>query len=146
MDIRHTPPGNTTQPSGPQCAEADLRVLLVDDHADALTVMNLLFKRQSYQVQTAESGRRALELARDWEPHVVVSDISMPDMNGYEMMTKMREDDGLKPFKSIALSGYDREDDREKARRAGFDAHLTKPIDFQNLFATVNTLAQQPHQ
>lgn len=122
---------------------ACVRVLLVDDQDDALTVMNLLFKRRDFAVQTASSAQKAMEVAHEFEPHLVVSDLSMPDMNGYEMMSQMRASDALKPFKSIALSGYDREDDRLKSREAGFDAHLAKPIDFDQLFATVQDLTRE---
>lgn len=141
MNMQATADGGPSRMSYPE-AESRLRVLLVDDHADALTMMNLLFARRSYAVQTASSAQHALQVAREWEPHLVVSDLSMPDMSGFEMMSQMRAADA-RSFKSIALSGYDREDDRARAREAGFDAHLAKPVDLNHLFATVEGLVQE---
>lgn len=119
--------------------DSTLRVLLVDDQDDVLNMMNLLMKHQPYAVATANSGSKALEVAADFAPHVVVSDIGMPEMDGYEMISNLRRMDELSPFKAIALTGY--EDDGANAQNAGFDAHLTKPVDFNQLFDTINQLS-----
>ncbi len=120
--------------------ERALRVLLVDDHDDMLDMMHLLLTRHSYSVITANSGHKALEVAESFAPHIVVSDIGMPEMNGYEMMTRLRAMPQLSPFKAIALTGYDVQEDQENVRAAGFDAHLTKPIDFDQLFSIIGKL------
>jgi len=127
----------------PQATEPrshELRVLLVDDHDDMLSMMNLLMSRRSYSVATANSGSKALQLMESFAPHIVVSDISMPDMDGYEMMEALRAGSQGTSFKSIALSGYGLEDDRQRAQAAGYDGHLTKPIDFDVLFELMDRL------
>ena len=124
------------------CTEdKSLRVLLVDDQDDVLNMMHLLMQRQPYAVATANSGSRALEVAADFAPHVVVSDIGMPEMDGYEMMSNLRRMNRLSPFKAIALTGYDDNAGDERAAAAGFDVHLTKPVNWDELFDTINQLS-----
>ena len=127
---------HSAMPSSPS-----LRVLVVDDHPDLLSMLDLMMQRRKYAVQTAQSGAEALALAPNFSPHVVVSDIGMPEMDGYEMMRSLRETDGLAPFKSIALTGYDHHDAGESAQDAGFDAQMTKPIEFEQLFEMIERLA-----
>jgi two-component system, chemotaxis family, CheB/CheR fusion protein len=116
------------------------RILLVDDHNDLLTMLELVLSRRDFDVATATSGAEALAKAGDFAPHVVVSDLGMPGMNGLEMMEQLRQMNGIGPFKAIALSGFDDASDAEQAISAGFDAHLAKPIDFEHLFATIDRL------
>ena len=118
-----------------------VRVLLVDDHEDLLGVMRMMMERRSYSVATALSGAEALEVAPGFAPHVVVSDIGMPGMDGYEMMSALRALDGQAPFKSIALSGYEADGEAERAQAAGYDAQLTKPVDFDSLFQTIDSFS-----
>jgi CheY-like chemotaxis protein len=125
-------------------SKLNLRVLLVDDQDDMLTMMNLMFTRhRDYAVEIANSGEQAMQKAPAFSPHVVVSDISMPDMDGCELMEKLRGLEGaqLSPFKSIALSGYDVGHDA-RVLTAGYDAQLTKPVDFDVLFGTIDQLAR----
>lgn len=117
-----------------------VRVLLVDDHDDLLSMLQLVLSRRSFNVVTATSGPEALAVAQDFVPHVVVSDIGMPGMTGLELMEQLRAKSELGPFKAIALSGYDDAADEASAQAAGFDAHLPKPVDFNNLFATIDRL------
>ncbi len=122
---------------------SSLRVLVVDDHPDLLSMLDLMMQRRKYAVQTAQSGAEALAIAPDFAPHVVVSDIGMPEMDGYQMMRSLREreKDGLAPFKSIALTGYDQGLEGDRAENAGFDAQMTKPIEFEQLFQMIERLA-----
>ena len=122
-------------------ASSALRVLVVDDHPDLLLMLDLMMQRRKYAVQTAQSGAEALQKAREFAPHVVVSDIGMPEMDGYQFMRTLRERDGLGPFKSIALTGYDHQMEGDNAQNAGFDAQLTKPIEFEQLFEMIERLA-----
>jgi two-component system CheB/CheR fusion protein len=130
----HTPPAQKL-PSG------KLRVLLVDDHIDMLDMMQLMMQRRSYTVATANSGEEALEIVAGFAPHVIISDIGMPGMDGYELMSALREMAALSPFRSIALTGYEAQDEEARARSAGYDAQLTKPVDFEFLFTTIESLA-----
>lgn len=127
--------------ANPPSPEAALRVLLVDDHADMLTMLDLLMQRRAYAVRTATSGYEALEMAPEFAPHVVVSDIGMPGMDGFQFMENLRATSEQRPFKSIALTGYDFVAEPARALEAGYDAQLTKPIEFDILFQMIEDLA-----
>lgn len=120
--------------------DTKLRVLLVDDHADMLAMMHMIMQRRSYSIQTAASARQALEVAETFSPHVVVSDIGMPEMDGCQMLTALKAMDSLTPFRSIALTGYGDGSYKDDVRAAGYDAHLTKPVDFDTLFNVIEDL------
>lgn len=114
-----------------------LRVLLVDDHDDARAMLSLMLtRRRGFAVETAASGFQALEKARAFCPHIVISDITMPEMDGFEMMSEMKAKD-FAPFKAIALSGHDF---TGEAPSSHYDVHLTKPIDFDALFDAIDNL------
>ena len=131
-----TPPDNSS-PSIP----SSLRVLFVDDQADMRLMMQMMMQRRCYHVETAGKAREALDIAPDFKPHVVVSDIGMPGMNGLEMMRELRDNEQMSPFKAVALTGYDTTDDQQQAREAGFDQCFVKPIDPDYLFAQIEELA-----
>lgn len=130
-----------TQPEFPN----SLRVLIVDDHADLLIMLDMMMQRRQYAVKTARSGDQALQLVPEFCPHVVISDIGMPGMDGYQLMQTLRANIDLAPFKSIALSGYDAQTEQSRALDAGYDAHLTKPIEFEQLFDMIEELARAMH-
>ena len=118
----------------------DLRILLVDDHDDLLLMMGMMLKRKrGYAVETANSGHQALAVASEFCPHLVISDITMPGMDGLQMMGEMKAQD-IAPFKAIALSG--RELPREEQNNSGYDMHLVKPVDFEELLAAIDRLIQ----
>ena len=120
-----------------------LRVLLVDDQPDLLSMLDLMMQRRQYEVRTAQSASEALQTATEFAPHVVVSDIGMPEMDGYEMMQFMRDQPQFGTFRAIALTGYDLRTDGDRAKRAGYDAHLAKPIEFDQLFEMIENLASE---
>ena len=99
----------------------------------------MLTRKRGYDVETAASGDQAIQKAQEFSPHIIISDITMPGMDGFEMMGEMKSKD-LAPFKSIALSGH--ELPKSQHRDSGYDAHLTKPVDFEVLFATIDRLTQ----
>ena len=123
-----------------------LRVLLVDDQPDMLSMLDLMMQRRQYEVRTCLSASEALKTLNDFAPHVVVSDIGMPEMDGYEMMQAMREEPQFGPFRAIALTGYDLQLDGDRAKRAGYDAHLAKPIEFDQLFEMIENLANEMNE
>ncbi len=125
----------------PSADNAALRVLVVDDHADMLSMLDILMQNRQYAVKTALCGPDALALAPDFAPHVVISDIGMPGMDGFQLMEHLRATPDLAPFKSIALTGYDLKNEDERTLGSGYDAHLTKPIDFDRLFTLIEELA-----
>jgi PAS domain S-box-containing protein len=108
---------------------SSLRILVLEDNADAAEMLRLMLQLNGHEVQTAFDGESGLEAAYGFHPHVILCDIGLPRMSGYEVAIKLR---GLQEFKSsrlIALSGYGQEEDRRRAKEAGFDYHLTKPVE-----------------
>lgn len=115
-----------------------LRVLLIDDHDDLRAMLTLMLEyRGGHQVQNAASGEQALAAAREFRPELVISDITMPGMDGFQLLEQMKSQD-FGPFKSIALSGHELPESEDSATR--FDAYLQKPVDFDQLFETINQL------
>ncbi len=117
----------------PDRAASALRILVVDDNEDSAESMSMLLQCDGHDIDTAYSGETALRLARELRPDVVLLDIGMPGMLGYEVARRLR---GLVESSGallIAVTGYGRESDVAKARDAGFDHHLVKPVDFDKL-------------
>ena len=116
-----------------------LRVLVVDDNVDAAESLAELLALYGHETRVATSGLAALASVREFRPAVVFMDIGMPGMNGYEAARRIRADDLSGPLTLVALTGWGAEADRIKAKAAGFDHHLTKPLELQ----TVESLIQQ---
>jgi signal transduction histidine kinase/CheY-like chemotaxis protein len=109
------------------------RILIIDDNKDATDSMAMLLRTAGHEVRTAYDGRSALVLCRLEAPEVVICDISMPDMSGYELARELREDISFRDTFLIALSGYAQDEDRLRSQEAGFHAHLTKPVQLESL-------------
>ncbi|TME27185.1 MAG: response regulator [Chloroflexi bacterium] len=109
------------------------RVLVVDDNVDAAEALAELMRDYGHDVSTAHDGRRAVEEARLHAPELVLLDISMPEMDGYDVAKRIREDVGLHDAILVALTGYGEDRHRRQAREAGFDHHVTKPVDASKL-------------
>lgn len=109
-----------------------LRVLVVEDNTDAAESLALLLKLWGYMVYVAYDGAAALEMARIHQPAVVLLDIGLPGMDGYEVARRLRGADPVKPL-LWAITGYEQEDDRLRSQEAGFDQHLVKPVDLDAL-------------
>jgi PAS domain S-box-containing protein len=104
------------------------RVLVVDDNQDTARSCAMLLKTMGHEVETAHDGQTAIEVAKDYRPQVLLLDIGLPGMNGYEVARTLRND-GFKDELMIAVSGYGQPDDRRRSEEAGFDDHLVKPVD-----------------
>jgi signal transduction histidine kinase len=113
------------------------RVLLVDDHYDTCLGMKRMLERRGYQITIAHSAEQAVEKVRTQEFDLLISDIGLPDRSGYELMREVRLN---KHLPGIALSGFGTEQDVNQAREAGFAEHLTKPINFERLEKTIQSL------
>lgn len=118
-------------------------VLVVDDVSDVTEMIELLLKHAGYDVATADSAQDALHLARMNHYDLVISDIGMPEMNGYELATALRELAAYNKTPLIAVTGYSEYDDRGRAVRAGFNVHLTKPIEPTQLLTLMRELLSQ---
>ena len=109
------------------------RILVVDDNQDAAISLSMLLRLDGHTVVTAGSGQEALALAGEFRPAVVFLDIGMPAMNGYEVASRIRGEDWGRSVVLVALTGWGAEDDKRRASEAGFDHHLTKPVEADGL-------------
>lgn len=114
-----------------------LRVLVVDDNSDLVLVLAMSLRQSGYSVRTAHNGADGLKAALNWLPDIVLLDIGLPGLDGYEVARRLRADTATqktgRAMRLIALTGYGREADLALARVAGFDSHLTKPFEFEDL-------------
>ena len=106
-----------------------LRVLVVDDNEDAANSLATLLEVMGYQVRTAYDGPEAIEAADEFQPAVALLDIGLPRLSGYDIARHVRGNRG-KDVLLVAITGWGQEDDRRRAKEAGFDHHFTKPADF----------------
>jgi PAS domain S-box-containing protein len=114
-------------------APSQLRVLVVDDNEDAAETLAMTLELHGCDVKTAATAARALDMLPGFAPAVALLDIGLPDMNGYELARRVRELPAGTGITLIATTGWGQQKDRERAFAAGFDHHLTKPIDFDLL-------------
>ncbi len=111
-----------------------MRVLVVDDCRDTARMMRVLLRARGYEIELASTGREALEVAGRFRPGVVLVDIGLPGMDGYEVASLLRGQEYGRDAVIIAVSGY-REDEHRRSREAGFDHHLVKPLDHEALLS-----------
>lgn len=113
------------------------RVLIVDDNEDAANSLAMILNLGGHETASVYTAVDALQRAASFRPDVVLLDIGLPGMDGYEVAQKLRELPGLRDVRLVAVTGYGRSDDRIRARDAGFDDHLTKPVEFAVLERTL---------
>ncbi len=113
----------------PAPLEEHRRILVVEDNPDAAAMMRDFLELAGHEVELAATGSDGVEAARQFHPEVVLCDLGLPGMNGYEVAAQIRRDPAMAEVKLIAVTGYGREEDRRRSREAGFDLHLTKPVD-----------------
>jgi CheY-like chemotaxis protein len=109
-------------------ADVSMRVLVVEDSIDSAETLGELITRWGHEVRLAHDGASALKVAREFKPQVILLDIGLPDMDGYTVANRLRGED-LGGNILVALTGYGEAQDRARAQQAGFDRHLTKPVD-----------------
>jgi len=120
------------------------RILVVDDNKDSADSLGTLLRVIGNEVRTAYDGPSALETAKEFRPAVVLLDIGLPGMSGHEVARKMRETPEGKEALLIAQTGWGQEEDRLRSTEAGFDAHLTKPLDLAALQSVLAKLDREP--
>ncbi|HTW38361.1 MAG TPA: response regulator [Steroidobacteraceae bacterium] len=143
VELTAAPAGNGSAPVGaiPATAEppdlaavsARRRILIVDDNRDALESLAALMEMAGHLVSTAADGELALALARDFQPDLVLLDLGLPKLDGYEVARRIRREPWGKSLVLVALTGWGQETDRRRTRETGFDSHLVKPLDFEML-------------
>jgi signal transduction histidine kinase/DNA-binding response OmpR family regulator len=116
------------------------RILVVDDNEDAAEMLAMVLEQTGYRTRTAYDSRAALAAVADWAPHIVILDIGLPDINGYDVARELRQSERFGGLSLIALTGWGTQDDKQRALDAGFDVHLTKPVDARALRAALAQL------
>mgnify|MGYP006197175445 CR=1 FL=1 len=140
-----TEPVETIAPSDEQQEKrGGIRVLVVDDNVDLVTMLSELLRQEGYFVQCAHTGPEGLSVAQQWRPEIVLLDIGLPGLDGYEVAKRLRSDSSLgtarESMKLVALTGYGQNADVALAREAGFDAHMVKPYEFDDLEKLMRSL------
>ncbi len=139
-------PGSATAPLRAAVPEsAPHSILIVDDNADAARTLALFLQSHGHSVQVAFDGAQALKSARASAPRVLLLDIGLPDMDGYALARHLRDLPATRDCVYIALTGYGCPEDRERSRKAGFDHHLTKPVNALELVALLGAVEPAHH-
>ncbi len=131
------PPAAMPATEGPGGATPPARVLVVDDNVDGAESLALMLGLQGHVVRTAHDGAAALELAAAWCPEVVLLDIGLPGMSGYEVARRLRAQRPAPGLMLVAVTGWGTEEDQRRSAEAGFDHHLTKPVEVAALEAVL---------
>jgi two-component system, chemotaxis family, CheB/CheR fusion protein len=142
LPISEGQPGESQQPSAPTASLDSVklesrRMMIVDDNVDAADSMAMLLRLAGHEVEAAYDGPAALIAADTFKPEVLLVDIGLPGMDGYELARQMRLRPALTAALLVAMTGYGRPQDRREAAVAGFDHHLTKPVSLEALLAVL---------
>jgi PAS domain S-box-containing protein len=142
LPIFEAPTESATQRSGTEAriSMRPCRILVADDNQDSADGLAMLLRLLGHEVKTARDGREAVEMAGTFQADVILLDIGMPVLNGYEAARRIRAERKQKALKLVALTGWGQEEDRRRCEEAGFDVHLVKPVDADEL---IKILAQQ---
>jgi PAS domain S-box-containing protein len=132
--------GSAEAPAG-HAGQDGLKVLVVDDNVDAAESLATVLQMTGRKTRTVYDGRGVLQAARDFAPDIVLLDIGLPGISGYDVARQLRADPGLSRSVLIAVTGWGSEEDRRRSSDAGFDEHLTKPIDIATLDPLLRRLA-----
>jgi CheY-like chemotaxis protein len=117
-----------------------VRVLVVDDNADAVETLCVFLEMAGYTPVSAVSGTEAIDVAVQSKPQVILLDIGLPGMSGYEVAAWIRKHPELSATRLIALTGYGQHEDRQRCEEAGFDLHFVKPVDLKRLQSSIESL------
>lgn len=108
------------------------RILIVDDNRDLATSLARLLRMSGHDIEVVYDGHTAIEVARTYRPNVILLDIGLPSLDGYQVARILRQE-GFHDMIIIAISGYGQDEDRRRAEEAGMDYHLTKPVDLKSI-------------
>jgi DNA-binding response OmpR family regulator len=127
--------------SAPRPVHSTARVLIVEDNVDAARLLEILLRTRAHAVGVAHDGRTALSMVRAEPPAVMLIDLGLPDMTGYELARQVRADESLQSVMLIALTGYGEPAARAMTAAAGFDHHMVKPLDRAELESLLNRIS-----
>lgn len=119
----------------------NFKILIVEDQRPLRVVMTRLLQKMGHEVQAVESGAEAINLLETFHPELLFSDISMPEMSGYELAGILRKRDDLSDVYLIAMTGFSQQSDLDQALDAGFHEHMVKPVDVERLQDLFNRLS-----
>lgn len=137
MIVESLPPESVSEAHSPPTTSGPLRVLVVEDGRNAADILALFFEMEGHQVAVAYDGLQALDQAEVLQPHLILMDIGMPKLNGLEAARRIRSRRGGQEIVIVALSGRDNDDDKRQCADAGFDDHLAKPVEPNELRSLV---------
>jgi two-component system CheB/CheR fusion protein len=120
------------------------RIAIVEDSADSRELLCELLSHEGFECETAETGPAGLALIEQTQPAIAILDVGLPEMDGYEVARRLRADPRHASMFLIALTGYGQATDRAASREAGFDEHLVKPVDVDELLHLLATLKREP--
>jgi CheY-like chemotaxis protein len=137
-------PPRTVAPAGdePRADAAGLRVLVVDDNVDAAESLAMMLRIMGCEARTAHDGASAIRLCEAWHPAIVLLDIGMPEMDGYDVIGRLRPRYPSSRMRIVAVTGWGQEEDRRRTGAAGFDGHLVKPVEPSALQALLASIRQ----
>jgi CheY-like chemotaxis protein len=137
MSIPKANESSTSSSATPAKGEAPLRILVVDDNRDSAETLSMLLELMGNEITVAYDGEQALARANEIKPDVVLLDIGLPKMNGYEVARRIRKEPwGSNPI-LVAITGWGQTEDKELSRESGFDHHLVKPVDHDQLLTLI---------
>jgi two-component system CheB/CheR fusion protein len=137
------PPSAPGRPADGRMAQARRRVLIVDDNREAAETVALLVRSQGHEVKVAFDGPSACASASSEVPDLVLLDIGLPGMDGYQVARRLRSDASTAGATIVAVSGYGQDEDCNRSSAAGFDAHLVKPVGFEKIAALLSRLGPE---
>jgi PAS domain S-box-containing protein len=126
-------PRKTADASSASAAKGPRRMLIVDDNVDSAESMAVLLRLHGHEIRLAYDGQAALEEALTFHPEVIFLDLDLPKIDGYEVARRLRLEPATKDMMMVAMTGYGQEEDRQRTREAGFQAHLVKPVKFDEV-------------
>jgi CheY-like chemotaxis protein len=128
----------------PAAAGGGLRILVADDNEDAAETMSVLLEVMGHEVRRVHDGEAAVSMAASFDPQLVLLDIGMPKLNGYDTCKRIRDVDGASVRTMVAVTGWGQPQDLKASSEAGFDHHLVKPVDMDALVQLIATCATAP--
>jgi CheY-like chemotaxis protein len=146
LEVRDLGPAVAASSEARPTLGSKCRILVVEDNIDSAQSLALLLRRMGYEIEVAYDGLEAVQATAAFRPRVVLLDIGLPRMNGYEAAKRIREQSGSDEVAIVALTGWGQEKDKQLASEAGFDHHLTKPVEpatLTNLLAAIAATSQR---
>jgi len=143
MMLAAEPQSPSSPPEKAKSSRPSLRVLVVDDNVDTAGSLAMLLEASGHEVRTAHDGPTALDAALNYRPNVVLLDLGLPGLNGFEVAKRLRQQPVFQNVVLVALTGYGQEADRQRSLDSGFNHHLVKPADFGKVLEILATVSQK---